>query len=294
MTKTYTLTLTQDELDKALTTSQVPVYAKPVNTKYRSFVDMPATVLALPKSAQELFKEVYDSWLEKAPNDEAEVFKQAWRAVKSKFEKRGDGWSLKKEMDAELVATIGGPYLSDLDHLKRQLIIDGYEEVAQYITSDVETSVTALRALPAGYSDVMVDRYYSCRKSGNESFNVEVAFKAILPEKKITYGVVYPPNEIDLQKEWANEEIIEDAAHNFLANHRMQDKYHNEQAGAGTPVESYIAPCDIYEFHGKKLSEPIRKGSWIMATKWTDDSWNEVKSGKINGYSIGGMKKVRR
>lgn len=194
--------------------------------------------------------------------------------------------------------------VGDLAHLVRELITDGFDEVADKLTGEAASDLTALEELPEGYRETIQDRYTSVRKSatvqeGEETFEIRTTFKALINEQRVTYGVVYPvydpsKGEGDLQKEWAKPEIIEKAAHNFLEQWRQQDTYHTEKSGAGAPVESFIAPCDIHEFHGQKLAEPIRAGSWVMATRWTPDAWALVKSGKLTGYSIGGFKKIRR
>ena len=102
-------------------------------------------------------------------------------------------------------------------------------------------------------------------------------------EKQIVYGVVYEPDEVDTQGEFANADEIEKAAHQFLSDSRNVDLQHNFVPGAGTVVESYVAPVD-FEIEGQN----IKKGAWVMATIADDEVWESIKKGEITGYSMAG------
>ena len=59
---------------------------------YKSTTDLPDSVKNnLPKHAQEIFKEAFNS-AEKQYNDEERAFKVAWAAVKKKYTKKNDKW----------------------------------------------------------------------------------------------------------------------------------------------------------------------------------------------------------
>ena len=302
LTKEELIQLVTNVVDKALATSDLKesgeLYpSQVVSKKYESTADLPEAVKKLPEHAQKIFLAAFNSSYD--PKDEVKSFAIAWGAVKRKYKNEKGEWTTK---------SLFGPIVGDVDQLRRQLMIDGYVSAAESLVPFVFDGVPEedvqldLSELPEDYKEVIADRYGHARKSDEvievveKEFLIEVAFKALIPEKRLTYGVVYPPNFVDLQKEWAKADIIEEAAHSFMRKYREQDTFHNEQGGAGVPVESFIAPCDITEFHGKKLEkdEIIPAGSWVMATEWTPDNWALVKSGKIKGYSIGGFKKVRQ
>lgn len=251
---------------------------------------------------------------------EAEAYAQAWKSVYDTFGEENLNKAV-AESGITLLDSDGSDWA--LDRLYRSLLHDGYLVAATVVKSVMdgeqpELPATFFETLPVGYRDAVARRYIVAVKSAEpesqpeeqdelvvaslddpEAFEIHTTFKALLPEAKVTYGVVYPnydrtKGERDLQKEWATEPVIEAAAHKFMMEYRQQDAFHNEQPGYGVPVESFIAPCDITEFHGRTLEKPIRKGSWVMATKWTDEAWKLVKEGKITGYSIGGFKRIRR
>ncbi len=102
-------------------------------------------------------------------------------------------------------------------------------------------------------------------------------------DKKLVYGVVYEPDMLDTDNEFANEIEIEKASHEFLADSRNIDLQHNFQKDYGTVVESYIAPVNF-----KIDKSEIKKGSWVLVTKATDEVWEQVKKGEITGYSMAG------
>jgi hypothetical protein len=119
------------------------------------------------------------------------------------------------------------------------------------------------------------------------------AVKGVNPEEMVSIGVVYMPDEADLQDEWGERTVIEKAAHDWMANYRWADAEHSWQQGAGIPVESYIAPCDIHTYFGKDLGKDyITEGSWVVGMKWAPEWWAKVKNGEISGYSLGGFKRI--
>ncbi|MGM0964724.1 MAG: XkdF-like putative serine protease domain-containing protein [Bacillota bacterium] len=101
--------------------------------------------------------------------------------------------------------------------------------------------------------------------------------------QRLVYGIVYEPNVADAHGDYMTPEEIEKAAHGFLKDARHIDKQHDFQDGVGEVVESYIAPADV-EVGG----ELIRKGSWILVTKASDEIWEQIQKGEITGYSMAG------
>lgn len=111
-------------------------------------------------------------------------------------------------------------------------------------------------------------------------------------EKRIAYGIVYPAMQAgwsDSQGDRASSETIEAFAHAFMLKSRRYDIQHQRDAlpTEAVVVESYLAPVD-FEMNG----HAVTKGSWVVATHFPDAaSWELVKSGKVNAYSIRGKGK---
>ncbi|MCY7823848.1 XkdF-like putative serine protease domain-containing protein [Bacillus inaquosorum] len=102
-------------------------------------------------------------------------------------------------------------------------------------------------------------------------------------EQKLVYGIVYEPDTVDAHGDFMTAAEIEKAAHGFLKDAREIDKQHDFQGGVGEVVESYVAPAD-FEMNG----ETIKKGSWVLVTKASDEVWEQIKKGEITGYSMAG------
>jgi hypothetical protein len=123
--------------------------------------------------------------------------------------------------------------------------------------------------------------------------DVEKIFVPILKaEKRQVTGVVLEPETVDAQKDTIGAEVIEKAAHKFMANFNRTTKLglmHTIFGEIGVElVESFITPAAM-KIGGRK----VKKGSWIMKVKVTNDQlWKKIKAGKITGFSIGGIATV--
>jgi len=110
-------------------------------------------------------------------------------------------------------------------------------------------------------------------------------------EKKVMIGIVLEPDEVDAQNDTIRPEIIERAGFNFLADFgkvggTRLGLMHKKFGDIGLElVMSWIALEDT-TINGK----PVKKGSWLMGVRATDDSiWQKVKRGDLTGFSIGGV-----
>ncbi|MFL0445827.1 XkdF-like putative serine protease domain-containing protein [Bacillus subtilis] len=108
-------------------------------------------------------------------------------------------------------------------------------------------------------------------------------------EQKLVYGIVYEPDTVDAHGDFMTAAEIEKAAHGFLKDAREIDKQHDFQGGVGAVVESYVAPAD-FEMNG----ETIKKGSWVLVTKASEEIWEEIKKGEITGYSMAGVADIAK
>lgn len=104
-------------------------------------------------------------------------------------------------------------------------------------------------------------------------------------EERLLYGIVYEPGVEDAHGDIMTAAEIEKMAHEFVEYYGNIDHEHNLRSGAGVMVESYIAPADIPTSAG----EIIRKGSWILVTRASEELWSLWKSGEITGYSMFGV-----
>lgn len=104
--------------------------------------------------------------------------------------------------------------------------------------------------------------------------------------QRITYDVVYPAWQVDLQGQYATAEEVRKMAHDFMSNGGGTNLMHvtglkmSDGQPAGTPVESFIAGPGDPRFP---------RDAWVMGVKWHPEAWEKIRSGELRGYSIEGQ-----
>lgn len=100
--------------------------------------------------------------------------------------------------------------------------------------------------------------------------------------KQVTY-VAMLPDSVDLAGDFTSAEEVRKAKESFNASQQRANLFHMSMTDTFSVLESYLAPTDF------TLNEQtVLKGTWLMTLQIHDDSlWDLVKSGDINGISIG-------
>jgi hypothetical protein len=101
------------------------------------------------------------------------------------------------------------------------------------------------------------------------------------PIHKIVKGVVYSALDVDTDGETMTVEDVQKACWNFLAQRKEKniDIQHDWQESGCYVVESYMTEKDDPNFP---------ENSWVMAVKCTDEIFEKVVNGELNGFSFGG------
>ncbi|WP_426551449.1 XkdF-like putative serine protease domain-containing protein [Bacillus pumilus] len=127
-------------------------------------------------------------------------------------------------------------------------------------------------------------QFFFMKSEKENDFQKEIKVLAKADDaQRLVYGIVYEPNVADAHGDYMTPAEIEKAAHGFLKDAREIDKQHDFQGGVGEVVESYIAPSDF-----EMGDEVIKKGSWVLVTKASDEIWEQIQKGEITGYSMAG------
>ena len=126
-------------------------------------------------------------------------------------------------------------------------------------------------------------------KSSDGGFElVEIPISKRDDEKQVIYGVVYSPDEFDTDGEFASKKEIRKAAYLFMKESNTGtgvDKDHSFSPEKGV----YVAETWILKENDPTFSDE-KPGSWAVGIKVDDDEiWKQVKSGDINGLSMGGV-----
>lgn len=131
--------------------------------------------------------------------------------------------------------------------------------------------------------------------------NAKIArlYKASEP-KRIVYGVVLDPYQVDLQGDWIPPADIEKTAHDFVKK-RGYISYQHEGMADAELVESFVEPYPTADdatkaernephraFRRKYGDDVVHSGAWVIAVKLSPALWDEYKAGKLNAFSIEG------
>ena len=122
------------------------------------------------------------------------------------------------------------------------------------------------------------------------------------PERRFTLCVAYPVNRPDVGiaadgcRDFAGPDAVEDAAWNYLRKGGGIGLWHQDGTdNAGTCVESYIWRGDDWVIKAADgSSQTVRNGDWLVGIVWTPETWNLIKSGRINGVSMQGTAVCRK
>jgi hypothetical protein len=103
-------------------------------------------------------------------------------------------------------------------------------------------------------------------------------------DERIVCGIVYAPDEEDLQGDGASEEEIRKAAYHFMEHVQRFKVNHKGKHAKVKVLDSYLAPVDLI-----LANRQVKKGTWLLTTRILDDKiWKDIKSGKIAGFSMAG------
>lgn len=131
-------------------------------------------------------------------------------------------------------------------------------------------------------------------------------------ERRYTLNVIYPADKADVEKaldghrDFASKAVVEDAAWNYMRNHRQVGVAHTPEhaasmgtaykaSGAAEVVESYIYRGPDWVIKAADGSEVVIKaGDWLGGFIWSAEDWPDVRSGKIGGVSVEGKARRRK
>lgn len=99
-------------------------------------------------------------------------------------------------------------------------------------------------------------------------------------------GKVYEPCKVDLQKQWAEPDVIRDACHGFMMNFQALGVGHRRlvKSDEAQIVESYMTPGDV-TINGKLVPQD----TWMLGVRlYSRTLIAGVQEGTLNGFSLEG------
>lgn len=130
------------------------------------------------------------------------------------------------------------------------------------------------------------------KPEGSEAFETPLKKVKKSDEKRMVYGIVYSPDEVDSQGEFANRTEIEKAAYDFMKGLRLLnvDAQHDFDPKAAFVAESWLIKG------ADSLFDDEPEGSWAVGIRVEDNAlWENVKKGELAGISMAGYaSKIRK
>lgn len=114
--------------------------------------------------------------------------------------------------------------------------------------------------------------------------------KSLDEEDRKALFVVLEPDVVDLHGDTYTAVEVEKACENYNEHCRVANLFHQVETSEATVVQSFISPADFTLDNGVEVT----KGTWLQWWKFPETEtgealWQGVKSGDINGVSIGAM-----
>lgn len=114
--------------------------------------------------------------------------------------------------------------------------------------------------------------------------------KALDEEDRKALFVVLEPDVVDLHGDTYTAIEVEKACENYNEHCRVANLFHQVETSEAAVVQSFISPADFTLDNGVE----VQKGTWLQWWKFPEtevgeELWQRVKSGEINGVSIGAM-----
>ncbi len=104
--------------------------------------------------------------------------------------------------------------------------------------------------------------------------------------KQVTYVAMLPG--VDLTGDYTSEDEVRKAKESFNRSEQNANLFHVEMTDTFEVIESYLAPVDM-QFD----TVMVNKGSWLITLQIkSNEVWEMVKNGEINGISIGAMAQI--
>jgi hypothetical protein len=150
---------------------------------------------------------------------------------------------------------------------------------------------TGIHAVSVVHSPAIEENFIALSKH-------EIELKEVDAEKKILMGAALVPNKQILRADkdgngyyiYFSEDTIKKASELFLmrSNQNNATLEHKEKLNGMSVVESWVIDNSEMD-KSKEYGFNLPKGTWMISMKVNNENvWNDVKAGKVKGFSIEG------
>jgi cation transport regulator ChaB len=266
---------------------------------YSSNEDLPKAVRdKLSANQQSVFRNVFNSMMTEEGMSESRAFAGAWSQSKQAVQK-ADYQGRSVELDKPFRMPAGstkkfGVYVKDGDKIKKVTFGDPNMSIRRD-DPDARRNFRSRHSCDAA-TDKTSARYWSCRmwESGtsvSEMTKVSVEGQIVkqLDEERLAFGWAYVSTvngeiSLDHSDEFIRPDQIAKAATNFMLSMRTAKAMHS-----GGKIGEVVHSMPLTNEIAKALGIQSDREGWLVAIKVYDDQvWQDVKSGKLSAFSIGG------
>ena len=268
---------------------------------YASIDELPKAVRSkLSAHQQSVFRNVFNSMMEQEGMSESRAFAGAWSQAKQATQKAmHQGKEVTLDKPFRLPAGSGkkfGVYVKSGDGVKKVTFGDPNMEIRRD-DPNARANFRSRHSCDTA-SDKTSARYWSCRmwESGtsvSEMTKTEVQIEGQivkqLDEERLAFGWAYVATvkgevSLDHSGEFIRADQLAKAATNFMLSMRTAKRMHSGES-IGEVIHSMPLTNDV----AKALGIQSDREGWIIAIKVHDEQvWQDVKSGKLAAFSIGG------
>jgi cation transport regulator ChaB len=267
---------------------------------YASIDDLPKAVRSkLSPHQQSIFRNVFNSMMEQEGMSESRAFAGAYSQAKQSTQKAmHQGKEVTLDKPFRLPEGSGkkfGVYVKSGDGVKKVTFGDPNMEIRRD-DPDARSNFRARHSCDTA-TDKTSARYWSCRmwEAGTsvsevtKEVQIEGQIVKQLDEERLAFGWAYVATvkgevSLDHSGEFIRPELLAKAATNFMLSMRTAKRMHSGES-IGEVIHSMPLTNDV----AKALGIQSDREGWIIAIKVYDDQvWQDVKSGKLSAFSIGG------
>jgi len=266
---------------------------------YSSNEDLPKAVRdKLSTNQQSVFRNVFNSMMAEEGMSEGRAFAGAWSQAKQAVEKavhQGREVELDKPFRMPAGSTKKfGVYVKSGDKVKKVTFGDPNMEIRRD-DPDARANFRSRHSCDTA-TDKTSARYWSCRmwESGTSvseltKVSVEGQIVKQLDEERLAFGWAYVSTvngqiSLDHSEEFIRPDQIAKAATNFMLSMRTAKAMHS-----GGKIGEVVHSMPLTNEIAKALGIQSDREGWMIAIRINDDQvWQDVKSGKLSAFSIGG------
>jgi cation transport regulator ChaB len=267
---------------------------------YTSNDELPKAVRSkLSAHQQSVFRNVFNSMMGEDGMTESRAFAGAWSQAKQASVEKAMHQGKEVTLDKPFRLPEGsskkfGVYVKSGDGVKKVTFGDPNMEIRR--DDDKARANFRSRHSCDTATDKTSARYWSCRMweagtsvSDMTKVNIEGQILKQDSEERLVYGWAYVSTDkgeisLDHSGEFVRPDQIAKAATNFMLSMRTAKRMHS-----GGKIGEVVHSMPLTHEISKALGIQSDREGWLVAIKVYDDQvWQDVKSGKLAAFSIGG------